>query len=119
MTTAYVLGLLVLPALAYEGYVVATGDAATISQAIDQLTHATPFVTYVLGALVGHFAIQPPARYTLASRLSETAEVALVVWVGWGVYVAARSVEVVPWWGQASILLGGVILGAVAWTIGV
>jgi hypothetical protein len=114
MTNA-VLHVVLVALLGWEGIALVNGHA-TISQAVQSYTETAPVVSYVLGALVGHFAVQPPAQWTLAARLGEPAEVAVVGVVG---LVVFSVIEAVPWWGDAALLALGVIIGAFAWTIGV
>ena len=117
-TLIVVIGWTVL-ILGWEGYVVITGDASTVSRAVDRVSNALPFLTYALGALVSHWTIQPPAQYTVADHLGEPVEVALVVFVGALVYVSMAGIMHVPWWAHLAVLQLGVFVGAFGWTIGV
>lgn len=118
MTTVFVLIALVAVPGAWEVYAL-LGDPITISRAYMHMAEATPFVSYALSALVGHFFVQPPAEYTVAHYLSEPGEVAIVLWLGWGVFVMGKAGVSLPWWGSLALVIGSVLVGAFAWTIGV
>lgn len=119
MTTVYVIIAMVAPALAYELYSL-QAEVWTISAAFRYLGQEwSLFAPYALSVLLGHFYVQPPSGYTLAGQLSEASEVALVLWLGWAVYVVDKGVDpALPWWGYGLFLVAGMIVGSFAWTMG-
>lgn len=113
-TTAYIVVGLVFMPLAWEVYALIS-SAQTISQTVHDLAQHNIFVGYVLAVLVGHFFITPPT--TLAQRLSEAAEVALILAVGAVVFLIGMHVQGLSWWMWALFLLVSMLMGGFGWTI--
>lgn len=120
-TTAYVWLGMIIPALIWEGYSVVTGDVSTISQTWQMIGQQwSAFYIYAVAVLPGHFWVQPPDHMTLASQLQEPAEVAMVLWCGWALFVVEKAkpdVFPLPWWGNLLLIIGATLIGAFAWTI--
>lgn len=119
MTTVYVIIAMVAPALAYELWTL-QADAWTISAAFRYLGQEwSLFVPYALSVLLGHFYVQPPEHLTLAGRLGETSEVALILWFGWAVFVLDKGLSPsFPWWGYLAFCVGCMLVGSFCWTMG-
>jgi len=119
MTTVYIITALVAPALAYELYSL-QADVWTISAGFRYLGQEwSLFAPYALSVLLGHFYIQPPDSLTVASVLSESSEVAIILWLGWCVYVADKAISPsLPWWGYLLFLVACMIVGGFCWTMG-
>jgi hypothetical protein len=119
MTTVYVILAMVAPALGYELYSL-QAEVWTISAAFRYLGQEwSLFAPYSLSVLLGHFYVQPPSPYTLAGRLDETAEVAVVLWLGWAVYVLDKGLSPeLPWWGYFAFCVASMTVGAFGWTMG-
>jgi len=118
MQTVYVIFALLVPVLGYEVYSAFATDVWTFSEAAKALAHANLFWAYVPSVLVGHFFIHPPV--SLATYLSETTELFVVVWIGWGLYWASRVAGTeLPfgWVGDFTFVVGCVLVGAFCWTI--
>jgi len=122
MTTLYVvLGGLLAVALPYELYTLYNSDLWTISAAMRHLGQEwSLFAPYALSVLLGHFYVQPPDGLTVASVLSESSEVAIILWLGWCVYVADKAISPsLPWWGYLLFCAAGMLVGGFCWTLGV
>lgn len=121
MTTVYVvvIGLLAV-ALPYEVFTLYHSDLWTISAAMRHLGKEwSLFAPYSLSVLLGHFYIQPPARFTLAGQVDETTEVAFVLWCGWVVYVTDKAISpALPWWAWVLYLVAALLIGGFCWTMG-
>ena len=120
MTTLYIILAMIAPALAWEIYSLTASDVWTISASFQYLGQEwSLFAPYALGTLLGHFYVQPPARYTLAGQLPETSEVALILWLGWAVYVVDKGLSpALPWWGYFAFCVAAMAVGAFCWTMG-
>lgn len=122
MQTVYILAILVAPALGYEAYALATDGVWTWSTATKYLGQEwNLLVQYILGLLPGHFFIQPPARLTLAGQVGEWTEVALVVWLGWGIFAASLRYPEwlpLPWYASLALLVASLLVGGFCWTLG-
>jgi hypothetical protein len=121
MTTLYVvLGGLLAVALPYEVYTLYNSDLWTISAAMRHLGQEwSLFAPYSLSVLLGHFYVQPPERWTLAGQVGEAEEVALILWLGWVVYVVDKAVRPsLPWWGYFLFCVACMIVGGFCWTMG-
>jgi hypothetical protein len=117
-TTLFIIIMIFTPALLWEAYSILTGDVITLSRAYMGLTEISPFFATALGTLLGHFAVQPPADLTLAHMLAEVEEVAVVLWLNWGVFVLGMRYDF-PWYMMLVLVLVSVFVGAFVWTIGV
>jgi len=117
-TTLFIFLAILAPAFAWEAYSIITGDVKTISRAYMGLKEMTPFFATALGTLLGHFSVQPPARYTLAAHIPEQGEVFLVLWFNWVIFVIGQAHEL-PWFVMLGLVILSVLVGAFAWTIGV
>jgi hypothetical protein len=121
MTTVYVvlIGLLGV-ALPYELYTLYHSDLWTISAALRYLGQEwSLFAPYVFTVLPGHFYVQPPDWLTLAGQVDETTEVALILWLGWAVYVIDKGLSPsLPWWGYLLFCIAGLCIGGFCWTMG-
>jgi hypothetical protein len=121
MTTLYVvLGGLLAVALPYELYTLYNSDLWTISAAMRHLGQEwSLFAPYALSVLLGHFYVQPPDGLTVASVLSESSEVAIILWLGWCVYVVDKAISpALPWWGYGLFCIAAMTVGAFCWTMG-
>jgi hypothetical protein len=123
MQTVYILAILVAPALAYEVYALLTDGVWTWSRGAHYLgQHWNAFAQYILAVLLGHFYIQPPAEYTLAGQVDEMTEVAVVLWLGWGIFAAGvRYPSMLPleWYTSLALLTLSLLIGGFCWTLGV
>jgi hypothetical protein len=122
MQTVYILAILVAPALGYEAYALATEGVWTWSRATYWLgQHWNVFAQYALGLLPGHFYIQPPSQYTLAGQVGEWTEVAVVLWLGWGIFAASLRYPEwlpLPWYASLGVLVTSMLIGGFCWTLG-
>ena len=120
MTTLYIILAMIAPALAWEVYSLTQADVWTISASFRYLGQEwSLFAPYALSVLLGHFYVQPPGAYTLAGHASETTEVALILWLGWAVYVVDKGLSLaLPWWGYLLFCIGAMLVGAFGWTMG-
>ena len=120
MTTLYIILAMIAPALAWEIYSLTASDVWTISASFRYLGQEwSLFAPYALGTLLGHFYVQPPGAYTLAGHASETTEVALILWLGWAIYVLDKGLSLaLPWWGYLLFCIGAMLVGAFGWTMG-
>ena len=120
-TTAFVLLFMIAVPLSWEVYTLTQSDLQTISQVWAQLGREwSPFVAYGLSVLVGHFFIRPDR--SPAATLPETGEVAVVLWLGWVIFIAGRAFpQALPLGTAASfgLVAAGVTVGAYFWTMGV
>lgn len=119
MTTAFVLAFMVALPLMWEAYAV-LGSPATISQAFKELGHEwTAFVIYAVSVLPGHFFVN--FDRSLVNRVggNDAAEVAVVLWIGWAVFVVFRAnPEWTPLgpWPSLALVLFSVLVGALVWS---
>jgi hypothetical protein len=94
-----------------------------ISNAYNDLADEwNPVVVYVGGTLVGHFWVQPPAWLSPASVMPEYAEVGLVLTVALGLYLffrRRRDLLPLSWLTSLALIVGAVLWGGFAWTIGI
>lgn len=122
MQTVYIIAILVAPALGYEAYALATEGVWTWSRGTQYLGQEwNLLIQYLLGLLPGHFFIQPPSQYTLAGQVGELTEVALVVWLGWGIFAASlRYPGWLPleWYSSLALLVASLLVGGFCWTLG-
>jgi len=122
MQTVYFILGLVIVGLAWEFYTLRRKGVRTISRAMKYLGEEwSPFVVYGLSVLVGHFWISPPESYTLASLIPEAQEVAIVLFIGWGIFGyfrANRDQLPLLWWQNIILILVSLSIGGFVWTIG-
>lgn len=105
--------------LLWEGYSLIDSKTDTISKAIRSIKDRAPFVVYVGAVLLGHWFVQPPVDYVLASVLLEVFEVSIVTALGFIVFLWGRLRREAFWWEPAIILFLGIFIGSFIWTMGV
>jgi len=120
MTTIAFLLLVLVPILAWEAYAVVSGEVVTISQAHMIVADLSEVLVAAGGILVGHFFVQPPARYAPSATWPEATEVAVLAWLLWALFIALEAYpRPLPWWGDLLLIFVSATLGAFFWTQGV
>lgn len=118
-TAAFIVLFMAAVPLAWELYAI-LGEPITISEGFKQLGHEwNAFAIYAVSVLPGHFFVN--FEQSLVERIggSEAGEVAVVLWIGWGIFIAFRAnpnwTPLGPW-ASFALVLFSVLVGGFVWS---
>ena len=115
-TLVFVLIFMIAVPLVWEGYALLREDVDTISKTWAKLGREwSSFFAYGMSTLVGHFFLRP--SISVAGYISEPTEVAIVLFIGWGIFVIDRGPPKTL--KMLLIILLGIFVGGYIWTLGV
>lgn len=118
-TTLFVVLFLFAIPLGWEFYTF-TGDIITISEAVRNLGHEwNAFIIYAVSVLPGHFFVNFNRSLVERAGGTDATEIALVLWIGWGIFAYFRAnpeVQLGPW-SSLGLVIASVLIGAFLWSI--